>query len=175
MIKLFNSAFKLLDTASIVKLIYDIKALGFWAGTISGLSVSITDCMISPAKKDFLDQANAKVAEIENNYSLGLITFEEKKRLVQEIWLDTTEKLADATWDLFDVENPIRVIINAGAGKASREQVRQLSAMRGLVVDPMGRIVDLPLKSNYREGFSTFEKKWKSLPDSYYLKEGQQY
>ena len=157
MIKLFNSAFKLLDTASIVKLIDDIKALGFWAGTISGLSVSITDCMISPAKKDFIDQANAKVAEIENNYSLGLITFEEKKRLVQEIWLYTTEKLADATWDLFDVENPIRVIINAGAGKASREQVRQLSAMRGLVVDPMGRIVDLPLKSNYREGFSTFE------------------
>ncbi len=154
---LFSKAFKLYSTEVIVKLIDDIKSLGFWAGTLSGLSVSITDCVISPDKDSIIREANARVAEIESNFGLGLITAEEKKRLSQEVWLETTEKLADITWQLFDPTNPIRLIIDAQVGKASREQVRQLSAMRGLVVDPLGRIVDLPLKSNYRQGFSTFE------------------
>ena len=154
---LFNKAFKLYDPATIVKLIDDVKSLGFWAGTISGLSVSITDCVISPDKDKIINQANSRVAEIESNFSTGLITVEEKKRLAQEVWLETTDQLANATWELFEPTNPVKVIIDAQVGKASREQVRQLSAMRGLVVDPMGRIVDLPLKSNYRQGFSTFE------------------
>jgi len=156
-VSLFNKAFKLYDTDVIVKLIDDIKSLGFWAGTLSGLSVSITDSIISPEKDEIIAGANQRVAEHEANYSMGLITLEEKKRLAQEVWLETTETLADATWKLFDATNPIRLIIDAQVGKASREQVRQLSAMRGLVVDPLGRIVDLPLKSNYRQGFSTFE------------------
>lgn len=156
-VKLFSQAFKLYDTSVIVKLIDDIKTLGFWAGTLSGLSVSITDCMVSDQKDAIINEANGRVAEIESNYAQGLITQEEKKRLSQEVWLETTEKLADTTWALFEPTNPVRLIIDAQVGKASREQVRQLSAMRGLVVDPMGRIVDLPLKSNYRQGFSTFE------------------
>lgn len=157
-VKLFNQAFKLYDDSSvIVKLIDDIKTLGFWAGTISGLSVSITDCMVSPEKDTIIKEANGRVAEIDSNFAMGLITQEEKKRLSQEVWLETTEKLADVTWNLFEPTNPVKIIIDAQVGKASREQVRQLSAMRGLVVDPMGRIVDLPLKSNYRQGFSTFE------------------
>jgi DNA-directed RNA polymerase subunit beta' len=156
-VELFARAFKMHDTATIVKLIDDIKDLGFWAGTLSGLSVSITDCMISEQKDGIIAETNSRVAEIENNYATGLITQEEKKRLTLEQWLETTEKLADVTWQLFDITNPVRIIIDAGAGKASRDQVRQLSAMRGLVTDPTGRIVDLPLKSNYRQGFSTFE------------------
>lgn len=157
MVKLFAKAFELYDTSVIVKMIDDVKDLGFWAGTLSGISVSITDCMVSPEKEDIIAAANTRVAEIESNFSMGLITVEEKKRLTQEVWLETTESLAEVTWKLFTDTNPVRIIIDAGAGKASREQVRQLSAMRGLVVDPMGRIVDLPLKSNYRQGFSTFE------------------
>ena len=155
--KLFTTAFKLNDTAAIVQMIDSIKDLGFWAGTISGLSVSITDCIISPEKDAIIKQANHRVEEIDNNFATGLITTEEKKRLIQEAWLETTENIADVTWKLFDQTNTIKQIIDAGAGKASKDQVRQLSGMRGLVVDPMGRIVDLPLKSNYRQGFSTFE------------------
>jgi DNA-directed RNA polymerase subunit beta' len=156
-VKLFDKAFKLFDTSTIIKLIDDIKDIGFWAGTLSGISVSITDCLIYDQKDEIIAQANTKVAEINSNFSMGLITAEEKRRLTQEVWLDTTENLANLTWQLFDESNPIRLIIDAGAGKASKDQVRQLSAMRGLVVDPLGRIVDLPLKSNYRQGFSSFE------------------
>ncbi len=157
MVKLFDRAFKLYDTTTITKLIDDIKDIGFWAGTLSGVSVSITDCLISPDKDATIESANTRVAEIDSNFSLGLITAEERRRLAQEVWLETTETLANLTWSMFDDANPIKLIIDAGAGKASKEQVRQLSAMRGLVVDPLGRIVDLPLKSNYRQGFSSFE------------------
>ena len=141
----------------ITQLIDDIKSLGFWAGTLSGLSVSVTDCIISSQKDGIVAAAQSQIAEIEQNYSMGLITLEEKRRLSQGVWLETTEKLADITWSLLDEHNPIRQIVDTGATKASREQVKQLSAMRGLVVDPLGRIVDLPIKSNYRQGFSTFE------------------
>ncbi|MBI2008528.1 DNA-directed RNA polymerase subunit beta' [Candidatus Amesbacteria bacterium] len=158
-VEIFNQAFRHYpsDISVISNLIDDIKSLGFWAGTISGLSVSVTDCAISPHKSQIIAAAQAQVAEIEQNFTMGLITLEEKRRLSQSVWLETTEKLADITWDLLDQNNPIRQIVDTKATKASREQVKQLSAMRGLVVDPLGRIVDLPIKSNYRQGFSTFE------------------
>ena len=154
---LFSKAFKLYDTAAIVKLIDDIKTLGFWAGTLSGMSVSITDCILSPQRDTIIGEANSKVAEIESNLAMGLITPEERKRLSQEIWLEATEHLAEATWQLIEPSNPIRLMVDAQAGRVSKEQVKQLSAMRGLVVDPLGNIVDLPIKNNYRNGFTTFE------------------
>lgn len=154
---LFNRAFSLLPKERIAQMIDDLKNLGFWAGTISGISVSITDCEIYEGREAEIGEANSKVAEINSNYEMGLITVEEKKRLSQGVWLETTETLADKTWGLFSIGNPIRLMVDAQIGKVSREQVKQLSGMRGLVVDPMGRIVDLPIKSNYRLGFSTFE------------------
>ena len=65
--------------------------------------------------------------------------------------------MADKTWDEMEPTNPIRVVIDAKVGRASRDQVKQLAAIRGLVVDPMGKIVELPIKSNFREGLSVFE------------------
>lgn len=156
-VALFNKAFKLYPVETIADMVDAIKSIGFWAGTLSGISVSITDCEISPEREATIKEANAQVSEIEQNFAMGLITLEEKKRLSQDIWLETTDKLADMTWKLISPDNPIRLMVDAQVGKVSREQVKQLSAMRGLVVDPLGRIVDLPIKSNYRQGFSTFE------------------
>ena len=65
--------------------------------------------------------------------------------------------MADKTWDLLDETSPIRTVIDAKVGRASRDQVKQLAAIRGLVVDPLGKIVELPIKSNFREGLSVFE------------------
>ncbi|MAG59980.1 DNA-directed RNA polymerase subunit beta' [Candidatus Woesebacteria bacterium] len=141
----------------IVRMIDDIKDLGFMAGTISGLSFGVADAQIHPEKGEMLSQATKELLDIESNLKEGLITNEECKRLVQELWIETTEELADRTWKALLPGNPIRVIIEAGVGRASREQVKQLAAMRGLVVDPLGKIVDLPTKSNFREGLSIFE------------------
>lgn len=155
--KLFTQAFSICNTEELVQLIDDIKDLSFAAGTISGLSFSMIDNQLYPGKEKIISQANQKVAEVEKNYRLGLITNEERKRLVQEVWLETTEDLADKTWQSFDPANPVKLMIDAGVGRVSRDTLKQLSAMRGLVVDPLGKIVDLPTKSNFREGLSVFE------------------
>jgi DNA-directed RNA polymerase subunit beta' len=82
---------------------------------------------------------------------------EEKKRLSNEIWIEVTEKIADVTWTQMKNDNPVKMIIDSGGARASKDQLKQLSAIKGLVVDPLGKIVELPTKSNYREGLSIFE------------------
>lgn len=156
-VKLFNKAFKLYESGKIVELIDKIKDLGFWAGTISGLSASITDSAISPQKDEAISQGNKQVAEISQNYTAGLITIEERKRLSQEVWMELTETIADMTWKLIEPHNPLFLMVDAQVGRVSKEQIKQLSGMRGLVVDPLGQIVDLPIKGNYRQGLSPFE------------------
>lgn len=155
--EIFTRAYSQLDKDKVVELIDAVKDLGFLGGTISGLSFGIFDSKIFPQKDKFLKEVESKVSEIEKNYSLGLITAEEKRRLTQEIWIEATEELTDKTWSLLDPTNPIRVVIDAKVGRTSRDQVKQLAAMRGLVVDPLGKIVELPIKSNFREGLSVFE------------------
>lgn len=141
----------------VVQMIDEIKSLGFMAGTISGLSFAVTDAQIHPEKEKMIEEATSQLVDIEENFKTGLITTEERRRLTQELWIETTEEIADLTWQSFAPTNPIKVIIEAGVGRASRDQVKQLAAMRGLVVDPLGKIVDLPTKSNFREGLSIFE------------------
>jgi DNA-directed RNA polymerase subunit beta' len=88
---------------------------------------------------------------------MGLISNEEKKRLSQSVWMEVTEDIAEKTWATLDIDSPIRIVSAAGIKRASKDQIKQLSGMRGLMVDPTGKIVQLPTKSNFREGLSVFE------------------
>jgi DNA-directed RNA polymerase subunit beta' len=155
--QLFARAYRTKDTKEVVEMIDAVKDLGFAAGTISGLSFGIFDARVYPDKEKILREADKRVAEHEKNFAQGLITLEEKKRLTKEVWIETTEELADRTWEMLDENSPIRVVIDAKVGRASRDQVKQLAAIRGLIVDPLGKIVELPIKSNFREGLSVFE------------------
>ncbi len=137
-------------------LIDSIKSIGFWGATIAGISISIFDAKIVPDKQRYLDLAEVEIEKIESNVAKGLITPQEKTQLSQMVWIKTTEELANATWDYMGLENPIRMMVEAGA-RGSRDQAKQLSAMRGLSTDPTGKIVELPTKSNYRQGLSVFE------------------
>jgi DNA-directed RNA polymerase subunit beta' len=155
--KLFNKAYSSIEKDKVVEMVDAIKNLGFFGGTISGLSFGIADAKILPEKEVMIAEAEKRISEIESNFTLGLVTAEERKRLVQEVWIEVTEELADKTWEQLDSTNPIRVVIDAKVGRASRDQVKQLAAIRGLVVDPLGKIVELPIRSNFREGLSVFE------------------
>jgi len=151
-------AIKLFNNQKVGELIDRIKEIGFWGATISGgLSVSIFDCEIIKEKGEIIKVAEKEVEKVERNYLQGLLTLEEKRRYTNKLWIDTTEKLADKTWGQLSDENPVKIIIKSGGARASREQLKQLSAMKGLVVDPMGKIIEVPTKSNYREGLSIFE------------------
>ncbi len=140
----------------VAELIDKIKAIGFWGATIAGVSIGIYDAKIVPDKPQYIKQAEKEVSEIEANFDKGFITSEEKSQLSQGVWIRTTEELANATWEFLGAYNPIRMLVEAGA-RGSRDQAKQLSAMRGLSTDPTGKIVELPTKSNYREGLSVFE------------------
>lgn len=140
-----------------VKLIDALKEIGFTGFTLSGLSLSMSDMGYLDNKGHLIEAADKKVAEIEDNYKLGLISNEEKKRLSQNVWMEVTEDIAEKTWDTLDIDSPIRVVSAAGIKRASKDQIKQLSGMRGLMVDPTGKIVQLPTKSNFREGLSVFE------------------
>lgn len=154
---LFEKAIKELDNERVVKLVDDIKNLGFEVITTSGLSFSISDNELFSGKEEILQGGNLKAKEIEDNYRLGLITNEERKKLTIDMWMTTTDELAEKTWSTFSIDNPIRTIIDTGGGRINKNTIKQLSAMRGIGVDPMGNFVELPTKSNYREGLSIFE------------------
>lgn len=152
-----DKAFTLVDHDKVIEMIDAIKDMGFIGGTMSGLSFGFSDAQVHPEKAGIIDAANKQVSEIESNFAQGLITQEEKKRLSREVWIRTTEEIADKTWELVDPNSSIRIVIDAKVGRTSREQIKQLSGMRGLVTDPLGNIVELPVKSNFKEGLSVFE------------------
>jgi len=145
------------EKARVAKLIDDIKDLGFLAATNSGLSVSVTDCQMIEEKDQIIDNANQRAEKIQDSYYQGLITDEERKRKTLDIWMDTTDEVAEETWKSYAEDNAVKVIINSGGTRASKDQVKQLAAMRGLVVDPLGNIVEMPTKSNFRQGLTIFE------------------
>ncbi len=155
--KLITQAMKLCTPEEVTVLIDSIKSLGFYGATISGLSVSVFDTEMIPEKNGMIGEAETKVAGIDSEYQRGLITLEEKKRLSNDVWLKTTDEIARKTWNSFKSNNPIKVTIDSGGSRAGVEQIKQLSAIRGLIVDPLGKIVELPVKSNFREGLSIFE------------------
>jgi len=154
---LFTKAYNSNENQVVGDMVDAIKNLGFYGGTVSGLSFGIADAQILPQKPKMIKAAEDEVSVIESNFHQGLITPEEKKRLIQEVWIETSEDLADKTWEAMDAMNPIKLVIDAKVGRASRDQVKQLAAIRGLVVDPLGKIVELPIKSNFKEGLSVFE------------------
>jgi len=140
------------------ELIDKLKEIGFWAATIAGgLSVSIADCKILPEKNETIKKTEREIEKAEKNYNQGFLTLDEKRRYTNKLWLETTENLANKTWGILDEENPVKIIIKSGGARASKEQLKQLSGMKGLVVDPLGKIIEVPTKSNYREGLSVFE------------------
>ncbi len=155
--ELTRKAIATLSSEEVMKLIDSIKNLGFAAATYSGLSVAVSDCQMIAEKDGIIIGANKRAEEIEDSYAQGLITLDEKRRLTQQVWLETTDEIAEKTWAALRDDNAVKIMINSGGTRASKDQVKQLGAMRGLVVDPLGKIVDMPTKSNFREGLSIFE------------------
>jgi DNA-directed RNA polymerase subunit beta' len=152
-----RKAINIFDAEQTARIIDSIKNLGFAMATKSGLSVAVTDCVMLDEKNQIIDQANKRAEEVQDSFLQGLITRDERRRLTFEVWMQTTDEVADKTWNNLEETNAIKIMINSGGTRASKDQVKQLSAMRGLVVDPMGRIVEMPTKSNFREGLSIFE------------------
>ena len=133
-----------------------IKTLGYKYSTKGAISVSIADMVVPEKKYTLVREAENKVVEIENFYRKGLITNDERYRLVVQMWERTTKEVTDALQGNLDEFNPIYMMSDSGA-RGSMAQIRQLAGMRGLMADTSGRTIEIPVKANFREGLSVLE------------------
>lgn len=139
-----------------VRLLDDLKDLGFEYATLGGLSISVEDLKIPPQKEECLEEALREVSKVENQYSRGIITERERHNKIVDIWTRTTDKVSDYVFRGLDNFNPIFMMADSGA-RGSKLQIRQLAGMRGLMAKPSGEIIETPITSNFREGLSVLE------------------
>ena len=133
-----------------------IKAQGYKFSTRSGMTISIADMVVPEAKKEKIAETEKKVLAIEKQYRRGLITNDERYRMVVAEWERTTGEVAKALMDNLDEFNPINIMATSGA-RGSANQIRQLAGMRGLIANTAGKTIEIPIKANFREGLSVLE------------------
>ena len=133
-----------------------IKSLGFKHATEAGVTVSKNDIVIPPDKEEILAAYEERVGLVEQQYERGLITEEERKESIIDIWTEATDAVADAMEANLHKLNPIFMMANSGA-RGSFKQIRQLAGMRGLMANPKGEIIERPIQANFMEGLSVLE------------------
>ena len=152
-------AFKHHGTAATSAMADQLKDLGFKYATQAAVSISVNDLKVPEAKQDLLAQAEELITETEESYRLGVITEVERHTKVIDTWTETNERLVDAVKKNFNDNDPLNsvwMMANSGA-RGNMSQVRQLVGMRGLMANPQGEIIDLPIRTNFREGLTVTE------------------
>ena len=141
---------------AVIKLLDDIKRMGFEMATLAGISIGIDDLQVPPAKQEVLKEAKEKVFKVEDQYHKGVITDSERKAKIIDIWTHATDEISDLLFKGMDPFNPIFMMADSGA-RGSRLQVRQLAGMRGLMAKPSGEIIENPITANFKEGLNVLE------------------
>jgi DNA-directed RNA polymerase subunit beta' len=134
-----------------------IKDIGFKYATRSGATIAISDMVIPSVKADIMGETEKVVAEVERQYRRGLLTEEEQRTRTIELWSRAREQISEAVSDSLDPVGPVSIMAQSGASKGGFGPIAQLAGMRGLMADPSGRIIPLPIRSNLREGLSALE------------------
>ncbi len=154
---LIGECFYLLGAEVTAKFVDDIKDLGFKYATRSGLTIALSDINVPETKQSILSQVGTQVNEVERQYRRGLITEDEKYVKTVELWTKATDDVTDEVSKAMDPQGPIYIMATSGATKGGFQPIRQLAGMRGLMADPVGRIIPLPIRSNFREGLTSLE------------------
>ncbi|MEX1100284.1 MAG: DNA-directed RNA polymerase subunit beta', partial [Actinomycetota bacterium] len=144
------------DRAVTEEILDNLKNLGFHYATRAGVTVGIEDVTTPPAKQSILDEQEKKASKVETQFRRGIITDDERRQELIEIWTQATDEVKDAMEAGFSKTNPIFMMANSGA-RGNIMQIRQLAGMRGLVANPKGEIIPRPIKANFREGLSVLE------------------
>ena len=133
-----------------------MKAAGFHWATRAGVTISISDVVTPPNKQEILEKYEAKADKVQKQFERGLITDDERRQELIEIWTQATADVAREMEENFPKDNPVWMMVNSGA-RGNMMQVRQIAGMRGLVANPKGEIIPRPIKANFREGLSVLE------------------
>src|SRR5438445_1013932 len=146
-----------------VTMLDHIQELGFYYATKAGITISIDDLIVPPGKRDFVENAQNEVVKVDQQYRDGAITNGERYNKVIAIWSDVTEKISDMMFNEMERAekashgfNPILLMADSGA-RGSKQQIRQLAGMRGLMAKPSGEIIETPITANFREGLNVLQ------------------
>jgi len=154
--RLVDECYRLLGPEETAHLVDGIKSVGFEFATRGGLTIGLFDIEIPKNKAAALAEADGAVAEIDRQFQRGLITEDERYEQVVGVWQDTTAKMSDDMMKGLDPYGPVTMMTTSGA-RGNKGNIGQLGAMRGLMADPSGRIIDVPVRSNFREGMTVLE------------------
>mgnify|MGYP000846734067 CR=1 FL=1 len=133
-----------------------IKELGYKYATKGGITIGVTDMVVPEEKKELLSETDQEIDRIQKVYRRGLISNDERYEKVIDSWTKTTEAVTNSLMNNLDILNPINMMASSGA-RGSKNQIRQLAGMRGLMANPSGKIIELPIRSNFREGLDVLE------------------
>jgi len=154
--KIIDRCIKVNGTHQTAIVLDRIKALGFQYSTRGAVTIGITDMVIPEVKQRYLEETDRKVEEIERHYRNGLYNKEERKRAIITAWSKTTEDIKNALVNTLDRFNPVYMMSQSGA-RGNINQIRQLAGMRGLMADTSGETIEIPIRSNFREGLNVLE------------------
>ncbi|MFC2058801.1 DNA-directed RNA polymerase subunit beta' [Chloroflexota bacterium] len=147
---------RLLSSEDSAEVVDNIKHLGFEYVTKSGITIAMNDIQVPKAKAAILERADKKVSDLEQQFQRGLITEDERYNGAVTVWMQATDELSTALEESLDKYGSIYLMASSGA-KGNISQIRQMGGMRGLMTDPSGRIIDLPIKASFREGLAVLE------------------
>lgn len=151
-----DRCYRIMGISKAAELLDGIKAMGYSTSTQAGITIGFQDIKIPPQKKEIMSQADKDVASVEELFRRGLVTENERYNKVIEIWNKATDDVTSHLMGNLDKFNPIYMMANSGA-RGNVQQIRQLAGTRGLMADPSGKIIDLPIKANFREGLNVLE------------------
>ena len=154
--KIVGACFKRHGASCAADVLDKVKALGFKYSTIGAITTSVFDMHMPKEKAVILGEAEQHVLKIENLYKKGFITDDERYKKVVSIWKQATDDITEKLMATLDEFNPILMMANSGA-RGSKDQIKQLAGMRGLMTDPNGKTIEIPVKSCFREGLSVLE------------------
>ncbi|WP_419725932.1 DNA-directed RNA polymerase subunit beta' [Terrisporobacter petrolearius] len=154
--KIIEKCFRRHGNTKTAEVLDHIKALGFKYSTVGGITVAVADMKVPKEKAEYIAAAEKQVDKFEKAYGRGLISNEERYEKVIETWTETTNKVTDALMNGLERMNNIFIMAHSGA-RGSKNQIRQLAGMRGLMANASGKTVEIPVKSNFREGLSVME------------------
>jgi DNA-directed RNA polymerase subunit beta' len=151
-----SDCYRLLGPAETAHLVDGIKSVGFHYATRGGMTIAVEDITVPVEKGALLAAADKQVTVIDQQFQRGLITEDERYERVVQIWKDTTQQVSDKMMESLDPTGAVTMMTNSGA-RGNKGNIGQLGGMRGLMADPTGRIIDVPVRSNFREGMTVLE------------------
>ena len=154
--KIIDKCIKRHGTTRTSEVLDQVKSQGFKYSTLGALTVAVSDATIPPQKAELIAQAEDKIEKIRRQYERGYISDDVRYDQVIKVWTDTTNQVKKALEENFDTHNPIFMMAHSGA-RGSMDQIRQLAGMRGLIANTSGRAIEIPIRSNYREGLNILE------------------